>query len=148
MKELETSLSYLAWRLKQSHIKPSNKDLTALNTLVKALNKLMELKQQDNLQLCKFMIHFFNSYLSESVVNNKHQFLDFKGASEKLEEVFKMDVNSHLKKLKENINGCQMDIMIAQNKLTPENILKRSTQDEVNKSMTKTINQFLHQYVE
>ena len=146
MKHLKDSLSYLSWRLKQNHIKPSNKDLNALNVLVKALNELMELKQQDNQQLVKFMIHFFNSYLSESIVNNKHQHLDFRGANEKIDEVFKMDVNSHLKKLKENINGCQMDVMITQNKLTPENIQKRSTQDQVNKSMNLTINQFLHQY--
>ena len=146
MKNLKSSIRHLAWRLQQNHIRPSNKDLNALNTLIIALNEKLELKQRVNLQLVKFMIHVFGANLSQSMANNKQQFIDFKGASEKLDEIFKMDIDSHLKHLKEDINGHQIDLMIAHNKLTPENIAKRSTQKEVNKCIKTTIHQYLNQY--
>ena len=146
MKNLKSKLEYLKWRLTQSSINPSKKDLIALNDLIIALNEKSQTKRDDNNQIIKFMIHYFDCFLSQSLKNNKTQFLDFKKANQEMEEVLKMDVNSHLEKLKRNIVNYQVEIMISKGELTPENLSKVSTQKQVDKAIFSTIDELIDIY--
>ena len=76
MRNIKSKLDYLKWRLQQSSIKPSKKDLIALNDIIIALNDVSEVKRKDNSNLMKFMIHYFDSFLMQSLKNNKSNFLD------------------------------------------------------------------------
>ena len=146
MKNLKSKLDYLKWRLSQSNIKPSKKDLIALNDIIIALNDVSEVKRKDNSNLMKFMIHYFDSFLMQSLKNNKSNFLDFKRANQEMEEVLKMDVNSHLEKLKTNIVNYQVEIMISKGELTPENLAKVTNQKKVNNAMFSTIDELTNIY--
>jgi hypothetical protein len=146
MRNIKSKLDYLKWRLQQSSIKPSKKDLIALNDIIIALNEVSEVKRKDNSNLMKFMIHYFDSYLKQSLKNNKSNFLDFKRASQEMEEVIKMDLNSHLEKLKINIVNYQIEIMISKGELTPENLAKVSSQNDVNNAMYQNIDELINIY--
>lgn len=141
--KIDLALSHLSWKFTQSNSKASRKDKEALNTLIIALNEQEKTILNDNVNLCKLLIHTFKKECLQSAMLNKYKCIDYRIIYDRLRDVFKLDAKEHIKSLGSELKGIEMQCLIDNNNLTKETMSKLITDKEVNSNIRKLCSEFI-----
>ena len=153
------AIEHLTWKFTNSNSKASKKDKQALNAIISSLKQQNNVVLNNNLNLCKLLIHTFKVMCLREATRNVPQFkvgmtekefksfkydnIDYLIIYSRLRDVFKMDAKSHINSLHSELKGLEIQRLIDSNKLTIDTMRGLITDKEVNINVRKMCSEFI-----
>ena len=141
--DIKQAIEHLRRKFTKSGMKVSKKDLESLNAIISSLNKQEGVILNDNLSLCKLLIHTFKEECKRSSMGNDYKQIDYRIIYSRLRDVFKMDAKSHVDSLYSELYGIQIQQLIDNNKLNKEMMSKLIKKEDVNKNIRNLCSEFI-----
>ena len=139
----EDALKHFKWKFTQSNSKATKTDKEALNAIIIALNNQEKTVLNNNVNLCKLLIHTFKKECLQSAMLNQYKCIDYRIIYDRLRDVFKLDAREHIKSLRQELQGVEMQCLIDDNNLTKKTMSKLITEEEVDSNIRKLCGEFI-----
>ena len=137
------AIEHLTWKFTNSNSKASKKDKQALNAIISNLKQQNNVVLNNNLNLCKLLIHTFKQECLRSAMSNNYSQIDYLIIYSRLRDVFKMDAKSHVNSLHSELKGLEIQRLIDSDNLTIGTMKDLITDKEVNINVRKMCREFI-----
>jgi hypothetical protein len=141
--KIEEAINHFKWKFTQSNSKASNKDKSALNTIIRALNEQSEHKVNDNLNFCKLLMWNFRDMCIKNAIKNNYEFIEYDLIYSKLKDAMKLDADQHIEETFKEIQQIQIQGLINRNALTLSRMKQLTTKKEINLVLRRMLNEFI-----